>query len=59
MMMMMTHVWTMKARHMVVETPCRERLAFFLDIAEDLLVLLLLVVVEIPVLPLCTRSLLP
>jgi hypothetical protein len=39
MMMMMTHVWTIKAQHMVVETPCRERHASSLDIAGDLLVL--------------------
>jgi hypothetical protein len=58
-MMMVTHVWTMKARHMVMEASCRERHASSLDVARDLLILLLLVVVKIPVLQLCTGSLLP
>jgi hypothetical protein len=57
-MIMMTHVWTMKARRMVVEAPCREGHASSLDVAR-VLILLLLVVVEILMLPLCTRSLLP
>jgi hypothetical protein len=57
-MMMMTHVWTTKAQCVVVETPCRGH-ASSLDVARDLLVLLLLVVVKIPVLPPCARSLLP
>jgi hypothetical protein len=57
-MMMMTHVWTMKARRMVMEAPCREGHASSLDVT-GVLVLLLLVVVEILMLPLCTRSLLP
>jgi hypothetical protein len=58
-MMMVAHVWTMEAWHMVMEAPCREGYASSLDVAEDLLVLLLLVIVKILVLPLCTRSLLP
>jgi hypothetical protein len=57
-MMMVAHGWTMEARHMVVEAPCRGHTSS-LDVAGDLLVLLLLVVVEILVLPLCTGSLLP
>jgi hypothetical protein len=56
--MMLAHVWTMEARRMVMETLCREGHASSLDVVGDLLVLLLLVVVKIPVLPLCTRSLL-
>jgi hypothetical protein len=59
MMMMMAHVWTTEAWRMVVEAPCKEGHASSLDVAGDLLVLLLLVLVEIPVLPLCTRSMLP
>jgi hypothetical protein len=59
MIMMMTHVLTMEARCMVMETPCTERHASSLDVVGDLLVLMLLVVVEIPMLPLCTGSLLP
>jgi hypothetical protein len=47
----MAHVWTMEARHMVMEAPCREGHASPLNVAGDLLVLLLLIVVEIPVLP--------
>jgi hypothetical protein len=58
-MMMMAYVWTMEARRMVVETPCGEGHASSLVVAGDLLILLLLVVVKIPMLPLCTRSLLP
>jgi hypothetical protein len=56
--MMMAHVWTMEAWSMIVEGPCREGHASPLDVAGDLLVLLLLVGVKIPVLPLCTGSLL-
>jgi hypothetical protein len=58
-MMMVAHVWTMEARHMVMEALCREGHASSLDVARDLLVLLLLVIVKILVLPLCTRSLMP
>jgi hypothetical protein len=58
-MMVATHVWTMEAWHMVMEAPCREGYASSLDVVGDLLVLLLLVVVKIPMLPLCTGSLLP
>jgi hypothetical protein len=57
--MMMAHVWTMEAWCMVMETPVQRRTCVPLDAAGDLLVLLLLVEVDIPVLPLYTRSLLP
>jgi hypothetical protein len=56
---LMESVWTMEIRCMVVEAPCREGHASSLDVARDLLILLLLVVVKIPVLSLCTGSLLP
>jgi hypothetical protein len=58
-MMMVAQVWTMEAWCMVVEALCREGHASSLDVARDLLVLLLLVVVEIPMLLQCTESLLP
>jgi hypothetical protein len=57
--MVMTHVWTMEAWRMVVEAPCREGHVSSLDVAGDLHVLVLLVVVKILVLSLRTRSLLP
>jgi hypothetical protein len=57
--MTMAHVWTMKAWHRVMEAPCREGHVSPLDVIGNLLILLLLVVVEIPVLPLYTGSLLP
>jgi hypothetical protein len=57
--MMMAHEWTMEAWRMVMEAPCREGHASSVDVAGDLLICLLLVVVKIPMLPLCTRSLLP
>jgi hypothetical protein len=56
---LMESVWTMEIRRMVVEAPCREGHASSLDVTRDLLILLLLVVVKIPVLSLCTGSLLP
>jgi hypothetical protein len=53
----MSHVWTIEAWHMVKEAPCREGHASSLNVTGDL-VLPLLIVVKIPVLPLCTESLL-
>jgi hypothetical protein len=41
------------------ESPVQRRTCVPLDVAGDLLVLLLLIVVKIPMLPLCTGSLLP
>jgi hypothetical protein len=58
-MLAIAHVSGMEARCAVVETLCREGHASSLDVARDLLVVLLLVVVEIPVLPPCVGSLLP
>jgi hypothetical protein len=56
--LMMAHVWTMETWRMAVEASCRGHVST-LDVTRDLLILLLLVVVKIPMLPLCTGSLLP
>jgi hypothetical protein len=57
-MMMITCEWTMEAWRMVREAPCREKHASSLDVAGDL-ILLLLVGVKIFMLSLCIGSLLP